>query len=155
GQESNVANTTTPNLTLRNGFQAVQVIGQGIVNANGVDENLKEGYVQQWSFNIQHSFASNFLVETSYVGTKGSHLIRARDYNRPYLGPGAAQDRRPNPRFGSVTINESSASSNYNSLQVRAEQRFAHGLTFLGSYTWAKSLDDVGGAAAGGGTQDV
>lgn len=38
---------------------------------------------------------------------------------------------------------------------MRAEQRFSHGLTFLASYTWGKSLDDVGGAAAGGGTQDV
>lgn len=56
GQETNIGNLTSPNLTLRNGFQAVQTIGQGIVNASGVDENYKDGYVQQWSFNIQHSF---------------------------------------------------------------------------------------------------
>ena len=69
------------------------------MNANGADEN-SEGWIRpavviQY---IQHSFASNFLVETSYVGTKGhTYLIRARGtVNSPYLGAGAAQDRRPN-----------------------------------------------------------
>lgn len=155
GQETNIASTTAPNLTLRNGFQPVQTIGQGVVAANGVHEDLKDAYVQQWSMNIQHSFSRNFVFETAYVGTKGSHLVRARDLNRPVLGLGAAQDRRPNPRYSGVTINESSAASSYHSLQLRAEQRFSRGLTFLGSYTFAKSIDDVGGAAAGGATQDV
>lgn len=33
-------------------------------------------------------------------------------------------------------------SSAYNSLQVRLNRRFSHGLTFLGSYTYSKALDE-------------
>src|SRR5205823_1894382 len=32
--------------------------------------------------------------------------------------------------------------SNYNSLQVRAEQRPWHGTSFLAAYTWSKSIDN-------------
>jgi hypothetical protein len=39
--------------------------------------------------------------------------------------------------------------SNYNSLQLRAEKRTAHGLTFLASYTWAHALDIASSADLG------
>ncbi|HVM92708.1 MAG TPA: TonB-dependent receptor [Terriglobales bacterium] len=35
------------------------------------------------------------------------------------------------------------ADSIYNALQVRAEKRFSHGLEFLATYTWSKSIDDA------------
>ncbi len=44
--------------------------------------------------------------------------------------------------FASATWLQNSGNSNYNSLQVSAERR-ARDLTFLVSYTYAHSLDDV------------
>jgi len=44
--------------------------------------------------------------------------------------------------FASATYLQNSGNSNYNSLQVSAERR-ARDVTFLVSYTYAKSLDDV------------
>jgi hypothetical protein len=44
--------------------------------------------------------------------------------------------------FASATYLQNSGNSNYNSLQVSAERR-ARDVTFLASYTYAKSLDDV------------
>jgi hypothetical protein len=36
--------------------------------------------------------------------------------------------------------------ANYNSLQSSIAKRFAHGLQFLGSYTWSKDLDETSGS---------
>jgi hypothetical protein len=36
--------------------------------------------------------------------------------------------------------------ANYNSLQSSITKRFAHGLQFLGSYTWSKDLDETSGS---------
>ena len=44
--------------------------------------------------------------------------------------------------FASATWLQNSGNSNYNSLQVSAERR-ARDFTFLASYTYAHSLDDV------------
>jgi hypothetical protein len=57
------------------------------------------------------------------------------------------------------------ANSIYHALQVRAEKEFAHGLQFLATYTWSKSIDDasasddsfvfLGGGTLGGSTLNV
>lgn len=57
------------------------------------------------------------------------------------------------------------ANSIYHALQVRAEKDFSHGLQFLVTYTWSKSLDDasasddsfvfLGGGTIGGSTLNV
>ena len=49
---------------------------------------------------------------------------------------------RPFPQFTSISeINESSGSSRYDSLQVKANKRFSAGVRFLAAYTFAKQLD--------------
>jgi hypothetical protein len=47
------------------------------------------------------------------------------------------------PFFGIAQIftAQDSESSGYNSFQTKLDKRFSHGLTFLLSYTWAKSID--------------
>ncbi len=50
----------------------------------------------------------------------------------------------PYPQFTSFRgDNPPWANSIYNALQVRLEKRFSHGLQFLVSYTWSKSIDQV------------
>ncbi len=45
------------------------------------------------------------------------------------------------PEFGSVVlIGDSNARSRYDSLVVKAQKRFTHGLTFLSTWTWSKNL---------------
>ena len=52
---------------------------------------------------------------------------------------------RPNPFFGDITILESAGRSEYNSLQLKFEQRSVKGVSVLGAYTLAKSEDDASG----------
>lgn len=48
------------------------------------------------------------------------------------------------PQFTSVTENNlSNGSSWYNSLQLKGIQRYKHGLTVMGFYTWSKNMDQL------------
>ena len=61
-------------------------------------------------------------VEIGYVGSRGHDLISARDGNQPPASP-SPFNFRPNPAFADITLIESRASSRYNSLQFRLQQR--------------------------------
>ncbi len=62
----------------------------------------------------------------------------------------AYQLQLPYPQFTSVNgDNAPWDNTSYNALQVKLEKRFAHGLQFLVTYTWSKSIDEgslLGGA---------
>src|SRR5450432_2371132 len=45
--------------------------------------------------------------------------------------------------YGSVGEIASIANSSYNALEASLRKRFSHGLSFLASYTWSHSIDDV------------
>jgi hypothetical protein len=47
------------------------------------------------------------------------------------------------PVFASIFANPPIANSSYNSLQGLVSHSFSHGLQFLASYTWSKSIDDA------------
>jgi hypothetical protein len=47
---------------------------------------------------------------------------------------------RPFPHFGDITVNESSGSAWYHSMQVGIEKRLTKGLTFQASLTWSKFM---------------
>lgn len=62
------------------------------------------------------------------------------------FGPGATlgQSLRPFPQYGSVDHPENPIGSvSYNGLQASLQDRFSNGLTFLLSYTYAKTIGDV------------
>jgi hypothetical protein len=45
--------------------------------------------------------------------------------------------------YSSVGEIASIANSSYNALEASLRKRFSHGLSFLASYTWSHSIDDV------------
>jgi hypothetical protein len=102
--------------------------------------------MQHWSASVQQQLGRSRVLEIAYVGSKGTKLLSARDINQPppsVLPPGLPFVPRPNPRFDDVTELESRGNSNYNSLQMRFQQRLDFGLAVLASYTWSKSIDDA------------
>ncbi len=56
---------------------------------------------------------------------------------------------RPFPKFSDITEALNEFYSNYNSLQVRYEQRFTAGLTLLNSFTWGHALDNASASLEG------
>ena len=72
------------------------------------------------------------------------HLQGVVDPNQDRVpGPGDPQARRPLPQYGGFTAITNIASSNYNSLQVKAEKRATHGLYLLSAFTYSKAINDL------------
>jgi hypothetical protein len=106
--------------------------------------DLDTPYLQHWTVGVQQQLGATRSVDVSYVGSRGTALITGRDLNQPRPSP-AQPNLRPNPFFGDITILESAGRSEYNSLQVKFEQRSASGLSLLAAYTLGTSDDDASG----------
>jgi len=72
-------------------------------------------------------------------------LVGLRRYSSPLCEPTTAAGCPPDgvPVFGSIFANLPIANSSYNSLQSLVNRHFSHGLQFLASYTWSKSMDNA------------
>ena len=107
-----------------------------------VENPYHNPYIMQWNFNIQQQLSSSLGLTVGYVGSKGTDLMMTYDDNAPPVTAAYTQSLRPYPQFGTVTTYSPGANSNYNSLQISFEKRFAKGLSFMSSYTFSKSIDD-------------
>jgi hypothetical protein len=125
----------------------------------GVAPGFRPTMVQQYSINVQTEFHEGWLLEVGYVGTRGIHLVRQRSLNQAVSASlnnpirGVATDTVANislrvPVLGvppdSLVEMESEGTSWYNGLEVSLTKRLSHGLQFLASYTFSKTLDTDG-----------
>ncbi len=110
--------------------------------ASGItyQRDLRTPYQQQWSMDLQQELQHDLLLGVSYVGSKGTNLIGARDLNQP-LPSSELVNLRPLPQYADINQIESSGNSTYHALQVRLQQRLSSGLMFLTSYSWSHSID--------------
>lgn len=138
-----------------------------------VTPELVNPYYQRWSLGIQREMPFNFVVDASYVGTKGTKLYINEDLNPlvptalrvtpagyPNCTPGAnvtaAQATAQFPAGtpcplsgrldniqGSRLIRTNGGSSIYHAGQLGVTRRFREGLTFTGSYTYSKLIDNA------------
>jgi hypothetical protein len=95
--------------------------------------------MEHWNVSFQHKVGRTRTLELAYVGSRGHDLISARDMNQ------ASNGARPNPFFADITLIESRATSRYNALQMKFQQRAAAGLSLLTGYTFGKSTDNASG----------
>ncbi len=113
-----------------------------------------------YSFGVQRDIGFNTVLDVSYVASLGRHLSWRRNLNSIPFGanfdpanedptkpgkPLPANFLRPYPGYGNLLFRESAGSSNFHSLQVTANRRFARGVQFGVSYTFGKALDFVTG----------
>ena len=97
-------------------------------------------------------------AEIAYVASHGANLAFPADINQipvAKLSPTFSQANTPYPQFGTIEGVRGASVSNYNSLQLQVNHRFARGLTFNANYVWSHFLDDQDSAGWGGrgGTQ--
>lgn len=98
-------------------------------------------YVQTYSLQVQRDFYYGTVLSVGYMGTVDRHLIGIQQLNAALPGTGiAGLPFGSLGQFGSVSGFNNGLTSNYNSLQVNLNRRFAHGIAFLFSYTFAKAL---------------
>lgn len=100
--------------------------------------------VSQWNLQIQRELAPNQSISIAYVGTHGAHLTRNYNANQQLYNSAPGADLYPN--LSSITVQDTSGKSDYNSLQIQYERRMTKGWQFLGAFTWSKAIDDACGA---------
>jgi hypothetical protein len=130
--------------------------------------DLVAPYTLQYNLQVERELAANWLANVAYVGTRGVKLTRFRTPNGgsnsitipldplalradpltaialPPLGNlNSAAPTRPTRELGAYTIFDSSAASNYHSLQTSLTKRYAQGFQFSGAYTLSHAIDDV------------
>jgi hypothetical protein len=118
-------------------------------------------YVQQWSLGVQRQLFRGAVLDLTYAGSKGTHLIGVVDINQAapgvalaaglHTGTGTVFTTTDDPRINAVrpylgynAINaiESAFDSNYNSFQAGFHQNFGNAGVAGLAYTWSKNLTD-------------
>jgi hypothetical protein len=137
--------------------------------------DLRTPYAIQFSFDVQHQFWANWLVEAGYRGSHGVNLPFDYDINQVPIDTLNSAQRsgiasavasgadttailntlRPYPGFGSISLFADAAASTYHSLQTKLERRFSSGLNLLAAYTWSKSIDTATDFASGDSSEHV
>lgn len=106
--------------------------------------------LMQYNLDFQYQLNPTLLFEASYSGASGSRFASFFiDKNQePFsyaLNGTNTQANRPFPYMGSSVLAVFDTSrQNYNSLNLKVQQQFAHGLQFLGNYTWQKNIETNG-----------
>jgi outer membrane receptor protein involved in Fe transport len=130
-----------------------------------VARNLQLPYAQDWNVNLQRSFGDNWLLQLGYIGTSGVHLPRFIEGDPAIFIPGVDSSGNPisnennvnqrrlysgctlaqpnNCVYSSIGEISSIANSSYNALEASLRKRLGHGISFLASYTYSHSIDDV------------
>lgn len=99
--------------------------------------------VSQYNLQIQRQLDASSSISVAYVGDRGVHLTRNYNANQQLYGvapSGPGHDLYP--QLGTITVQDNSGNSHYNSLQVEYERRFHAGWQFLGAFTYSKTIDD-------------
>ncbi len=137
-----------------------------------ITANQQYPRTQQFSLGVQHEFRSDWRLSVSYVGNISQHLSRTRQFNMIPIGtttktaPALAGTQYcdvngvcdvqasminaahpavffyPYQGWDTIGLTETSAASNYHSLQSELRHNFGHGLTMQTSYTWSHMIDD-------------
>jgi hypothetical protein len=111
--------------------------------------------VYNYSFGIQRDLGFGTVLDVAYVGALGRHLLQLRNLNTLPYGQrflASSQDSTtgkplsdvflvPYAGYSSIQYDEFASTSNYHSMQVQVNRRFARGLQFGGTWTWSKSMD--------------
>jgi hypothetical protein len=115
----------------------------GNVGLTAAPAELKRGYILSWNFTLQKQIGSNTSVQAGYVATRQVKELGLFDYNAgEILGLGAA-GQPLNTLYGRTAITnvlQPIGNTHYDSLQVSAAHRFAHGLSGNFAYTWSKAI---------------
>jgi hypothetical protein len=100
-----------------------------------------------YNLSLQRAFWEGTTATVNYVGSVGRHLVTL--YNNPdqplaiTIGGESGNGFTPFPHFAGSQWMGWTGQSSYNALQASVQKHYGHGLSFLGSYTWAHAFDNT------------
>ena len=134
-------------LTLENGFATSPTT---LTNTYAIDPNFRIAYAQTWNVSIQHTLPHGLVLDTEYIGTKGTHLGIMENPNRSTssIANGGLQINNAT----SFSYQTEGANSHYHAAQVRITRRLSRSVSANSLYTFAKGIDDASSFNGTGGT---
>ncbi len=140
-----------------------------------VQQDLRNPRNQQWNFGVEYQLWRDAVLKVGYIGShndylEASVLLNLANANSPAPATSEADEiarlatqfrpfargltgtpttpaaNRIDPRFNYVYQIQSTATSDYHSLQVEFTKQVSHGIALDASYTWSHSLDDTSDA---------
>ena len=128
-------------------------------------KNLRNPYYQRFNATFQRQLPKGLLLDVGYVGSRGVKLFLQEDINplvplnvRVFPSgttastfPTSRLQQRYDPLQGARSIRTNGGSSTYHSLQTEVKRSFRNGLSFSGSYTRSKLIDNASDVFAWGG----
>ena len=100
-----------------------------------------------WNLAVEQQLSNSFSMRAAYVAEHSSHEWQDLELNpvvsgtRIFNQAGCSTTNSCYP--GTITAANTGGNTNYNSLQISAEQRVRYGLTLLFNYTWSKALNNL------------
>ncbi len=132
--------------------------------------HVKNTYVEQWNFTLQHQMGTSWLLKASYLGSETAHLwtdqeldpavyvpgnCAAGQYGLKVAGPcsttATTQARRlltqlnpsQGPYYGTTEYLDDGGTASYNALILSAEHRLSSHFSLLGNYTFSHCIGDL------------
>jgi hypothetical protein len=121
----------------RNGIKGARVAIEAI------DQNFTQPYAQNWFLGVERQLPGGVVVEVSYIGSAGHHMVNIANVNR-YAGD--MLDSRfdgYNPSFSSINMAQTTSNSIYHGGTFAVRRQFSAGFSFLANYTYGKVLTDA------------
>jgi len=141
-------NATAAPFSLGNAFLSAPA--STLTNTYAIDPNFRIAYAQTWNFSIQNTLPGGFVVDTEYIGTKGTHLGVLENPNRSTGTVG--QQRLTIANATSFTYQTDGANSIFNAAQARVTRFLSRSVSASILYTFSKSIDDASSFNGTGGT---
>ena len=113
----------------------------------GFDRAFQNPRSRQGSATLEQLLGESFSASFSYIHSSTKNLQRRLDRNlfAPTIdatGMPIFPTTRPNPTIGALSINESTARSEYDALAVSLTRRLANHFQMQANYTLARNMDD-------------
>jgi hypothetical protein len=127
-------------ITLADGFIAGPGSPGATFNTFGVDPDFRVGYAQNWQASLQRDLPASLTILTTYLGTRGRHLMQEF---LPNTYPSGVVDPCPACPAGFVYLTSNGRSMRHAG-QVQVRRRLRNGLMATVQYTLSKAMDDAG-----------
>lgn len=108
---------------------------------SAVDPNIQNPYALQYSLGVQRELTSSLVLDTAFVGVRGTKFIMFRPLNEPNRATGI----RPNVNLLANFYADASQNSSYVSWQTSLRKRYSNNLSGSFHYTYGKALANGGG----------
>ena len=116
-----------------------------LVSFTTMNPHMQNAYSEQGSLEIERQIGARGSVSIGYEHMRGLHLIVSVNQNGPTCAAsGNNNGCRPNPNYANNSQYSPLADSHYDGLHISFVQRPVKWGSYRVSYTWSKSLDNVG-----------